>query len=99
MKQAQKRAHWTAIIEQQKQSTVSIKQFCQDNAIPYQTFYYWSKRLREHQQAQTVQPVVVDTSSHLPGASVVLVFANGIRAELPATLNAAQIKHWVDALQ
>ncbi|OOE56172.1 transposase, partial [Salinivibrio sp. ML323] len=42
MKQAQKRAHWAAIIEQQKQSTVSIKQFCQDNAIPYQTFYYWS---------------------------------------------------------
>ncbi|WP_241828150.1 IS66 family insertion sequence element accessory protein TnpA [Salinivibrio kushneri] len=53
MKQAQKRAHWAAIIEQQKQSTVSIKQFCQDNAIPYQTFYYWSKRLREDEQAQT----------------------------------------------
>jgi len=31
MNQAQKRAHWTAVIEQQKQSQLSIKQFCQAN--------------------------------------------------------------------
>ncbi|WP_424527938.1 IS66 family insertion sequence element accessory protein TnpA [Shewanella indica] len=33
MNQAQKRAHWTAVIEQQKQSQLSIKQFCQANGI------------------------------------------------------------------
>jgi hypothetical protein len=42
MNQAQKRAHWTSVIEQQKQSQLSIKQFCEDNGINYQTFFYWS---------------------------------------------------------
>ncbi|EKF9136352.1 hypothetical protein [Vibrio cholerae] len=29
----------------------------------------------------------------------IITFASGVRAELPTTLSAAQIKHWVDALQ
>lgn len=39
MNPAQKRAHWTSVIEQQKQSQLSIKQFCEDNGINYQTFF------------------------------------------------------------
>ncbi|MGL4938787.1 IS66 family insertion sequence element accessory protein TnpA [Shewanella sp.] len=99
MNQAQKRAHWTAVIEQQKQSQLSIKQFCRANGIPYQTFCYWSKRLHSTDTKQTLQPIVFNEQPHSSAEAVVLFFANGIRAELPVALNAAQIKHWVDALQ
>lgn len=99
MNQEQKRAHWLSVIEQQKQSQLSIKQFCEDKGISYQTFFYWSKRLSSPDAVQTLQPVVFDESHHALHESVVLFFANGIRAELPAAFSAAQIKHWVDALQ
>ena len=99
MNQEQKRAHWTSVIEQQQQSQLSIKQFCEDNSINYQTFFYWSKRLRSPEAIQTLQPIEFDEPHHSLFESVVLLFANGIRAELPAALSPAQIKHGVDVLQ
>lgn len=99
MKQEQKRAHWASIIEQQKHSQLTIKQFCQDNGINYQTFFYWSKRLRSSDSVPLLQPIVFEESHELSHSSVVICFANGIRAELPASLSPAQIKHWLDALQ
>ncbi|WP_102539196.1 IS66 family insertion sequence element accessory protein TnpA, partial [Vibrio breoganii] len=88
--------HWAQILEQQKQSPFSIKQFCTEQSISYQTFHYWSKKLSAIDDKPIVQPVVFEDS---PNGMVVLSFANGIRAELPISLNATQIKHWVEALQ
>lgn len=99
MNQEHKRTHWASVIEKQKQSQLSIKQFCEDKGISYQTFFYWSKRLRSPETVQTLQPIEFDESRHSLSEAVVLLFANGIRAELPAALSPAQIKHWVDALQ
>jgi hypothetical protein len=92
MNQEQKRAHWASVIEQQQHSQLSIKQFCTDNNISYQTFYYWSKRLRTHDKTQTLHPIVFDEHSHPQSTSVTIAIANGIHAELPTTLIAAQIK-------
>ncbi len=99
MNQEHKRTHWASVIEKQKQSQLSIKQFCEDKGISYQTFFYWSKRLRSPETVQTLQPIEFDESRHSLSETVVLLFANGIRAELPAALSPAQIKYWVDALQ
>ncbi|VEE61771.1 Uncharacterised protein [Shewanella putrefaciens] len=99
MNQEQKRAHWTFLIEQQKQSQLSNKQFCEDNSINYQTFFYWSKPLRSPETVQILQPIEFDEPHHSLSETVVLLFTHGIRAELPAALSPAQIKHWVDALQ
>ena len=99
MNQEQKHAHWAAIVEQQKQSPLSIKQFCADCGISDKTFYYWSKRLRSPDVTQTLQPIIFNDDEKAKAESVILTFANGICAELPTTLSAAQIKHWVDALQ
>lgn len=99
MNQEQKRAHWVSVIEQQKQSQLSIKQFCEDSNINYQTFFYWSRRLRSPETVQTLQPIEFDEPRLSLSESVVLLFANGIRAELPSALSPTQIKHWIDALQ
>jgi NRPS condensation-like uncharacterized protein len=96
MNQEQKRHHWAQILEQQKQSPFSIKQFCTEQSISYQTFHYWSKKLSATDEKPIVQPLVFDDAI---SDMVVLSFANGTRAELPTSMNAAQIKHWVEALQ
>ncbi|WP_156684051.1 IS66 family insertion sequence element accessory protein TnpA [Vibrio sp. UCD-FRSSP16_30] len=100
MNQEQKRHHWAQILEQQLNSNSTIKQFCLDNGINYQTFHYWFKKLNKLEEQIQVQPIVVTENNVGYTASVVvLTLHNGIRAELPTNLSASQIKHWIDALQ
>ena len=98
MDQQSKREHWATILEQQRQSELSIKQFCTAQNLNYQTFHYWSKKLTQLEPETKVQPIVV---SELTASTscVVLTLNNGIRAELPTTLSPSQIKSWVEALQ
>lgn len=99
MNQEQKRHHWAQILEQQQSSNLTIKQFCLNNDINYQTFHYWFKKFNKPEEQTQAQPIVV-TESHVDYARVVvLTLHNGIRAEIPAHLSGSQIKHWVDALQ
>ncbi|MDN2483398.1 IS66 family insertion sequence element accessory protein TnpA [Vibrio agarivorans] len=93
-----KRKHWSAILEQQRQSNLGIKQFCTEQNISYQTFYYWSKKLSQPEPETRVQPIVVSEPTASPSC-VVLTLSNGIKAELPTTLSPQQIKSWVEALQ
>ena len=44
MNQEQNRHRWAQILEQQQNSNLTIKQFCLDTDINYQTFYYWFKK-------------------------------------------------------
>lgn len=99
MNQQNKREHWANILEQQQQSGLSIKQFCINNNISYQTFYYWSKKLNQSEPETQVQPILVTDLVESCASCVVLTFNNGVRAELPTSLNSLQIKHWVEALQ
>ena len=98
MNQQSKRDHWANILEQQKNSNLSIKQFCIDNEISYQTFYYRSKKLSESEITTKIHPIIVTEPTQEQSNIVVLTY-NGLRTELPANLNSKQIKHWVDALQ
>ncbi|MPW35306.1 helix-turn-helix domain-containing protein [Vibrio sp. B1Z05] len=99
MNQQDKRAYWTTILEQQQRSGSSIKQYCIDNSISYQTFYYWAKKLNQPEPQTEVQPIVVTEPATDSSMCVILTFGNGIRAELPATLSPQQISQWVEALQ
>ena len=87
------------MLELQQNSNLTIKQFCLDNDISYQTFHYWFKKLSKPEEQTPVQPIVVTESYDEHTSLVVLTLHNGIRAELPTNLSASQIKHWIDALQ
>ncbi len=39
-------AQWQKFIEEQKQSGLNIKAFCQQHALPTSAFYGWRKRLK-----------------------------------------------------
>ncbi len=99
MNQEQKRAHWAAIVEEQQHSSLSIKRFCADKDISYQTFFYWAKQLRLPEESPTLQPIVINDVLSANLETVVLTFASGIRAEFPATLSHAHLAVWLDALK
>ncbi|OBT20558.1 transposase, partial [Vibrio sp. UCD-FRSSP16_10] len=73
MNQEQKRHHWAQILEQQLNSNSTIKQFCLDNGINYQTFHYWFKKLNKLEEQIQVQPIVVTENNVGYTASVVVL--------------------------
>jgi len=58
MSQSDKCQKWALIIEQQIRSKLSVKDFCHQQRVSYQTFYYWSKRLNEQQTEKQVAQAV-----------------------------------------
>ncbi|PFG46188.1 hypothetical protein ATG66_3310 [Vibrio sp. ES.051] len=99
MEQQSKRDHWANILEEQRQGNLTIKQFCAQQNVSYQTFHYWSKKLNQPEPETQVQPIVITELAESSASCVVLTSNNGVRAELPTNLNSLQIKHWVEALQ
>lgn len=45
MTSQEKYQYWSSLVEQQKQSGISITQFCAERDISYQTFYTWAKKM------------------------------------------------------
>ena len=96
MNQSEKHQKWPNTIQEQKQSQLSIKAFCQQNKISYQTFYYWSKQITAPVEAQKVQLIIIDNSDT---QFVAIILPTGMRVEIPCSLSRIQIKTWIEALQ
>ena len=94
MTQFEKHQYWTAIVNQQQNSGISIPQFCKQNDINYANFHYWMKKIE-----QIAHQVIINESSILNDEIVIIHLPNGIRAELPASLSLIQIQTWLKALQ
>ena len=45
----ERRAHWRSVVEQAAQSSVPIRQFCQEHRVDEQQYYYW-RRILAHEQ-------------------------------------------------
>ena len=99
MNTQEKQQYWSSLIEQQKQSDISITQFCAEQNISYQIFYTWVKKLRTQPEPQRLQPILVTDTSVESENIVTLVLTNGLRAQLPLHLSTSQIQHWVAALK
>ncbi|WP_305368994.1 IS66 family insertion sequence element accessory protein TnpA [Photobacterium leiognathi] len=98
MTQFEKHQYWTAIVNQQQDSGISIPQFCKQHDVNYATFHYWLKKLKQTDEEQIVHKVIMNDS--LPLDSVVVVhLPNELKVELPTSLSLAQIQTWLKALQ
>lgn len=66
------RAEWAEIIEQQSQSGLTIRSFCEQNDIALASFGKWKHRLKKdpatNETGPMFEPVVIDESqdSHSP---------------------------------
>ena len=81
------RAEWAEIIEQQSQSGLTIRAFCEQNTIGLASFGKWKQRLTKERPANAAspvfEPVVIDDSQddHLPrmdSTSVTLTLGSNI---------------------
>lgn len=56
--------------QRQKQSGLTVKEFCSNEIIAPSTFYYWQKKLRLNKKARSFIPLVVHEPSGIqPTAS------------------------------
>lgn len=58
MTQVEKREWWEQVIELQRESQVSVAEFCRHEGIKEHQFYYWKRRLSPKPQERKRQPFV-----------------------------------------
>jgi transposase-like protein len=90
---------WRTRISAQEQSGISVKQFCKQQGITEQSFYYWRKRL---QTTTAMRFALVEaeprrgTAEH---AAMELVLTTGERLRISAGVDAATLRQVLEALR
>lgn len=88
MRVTRTRAEARSLIERQQHSGLSVRAFCEQESLTAGTFYYWRKRLRASQQAEstTFAPVCFSHQADRGsvGPCIELTYPNGVRISLPA---------------
>ena len=74
----ERKAHWRPHVEAWEASGLSAKRFCEDNALPYWQFLYWSKRLRPAQPTSLANAFTRVVPVASPGV------AQGLHITLPS---------------
>lgn len=90
---------WRSRISAQERSGVTVKQFCAQQGLTEQSFYYWRKRL---QTPASMRFALVEAE---PGrgpaqyAALELVLRNGERLRIGAGVDATTLQHVLEALR
>ena len=89
--------NWRTRISAQERSGISVKQFCKQQGLTEQSFYYWRKRLQTPMRFALVEaePRQV-TADH---AALELVLTTGERLRISAGVNAATLRQVLEALR
>jgi transposase-like protein len=90
---------WRARISAQERSGISVKQFCKQQGVTEQSFYYWRKRL---QTTTSMRFALVEaeprrgTAEH---AALELVLTTGERLRISAGVDATTLRQVLEALR
>jgi transposase-like protein len=69
-------AHWSQVLNERKQSGLSIRAFCDRAGINEKTYYYWQRKLREAVCAELLANSQTD-SFYESGADTLSIEING----------------------
>jgi len=74
-------------VESWKASTLTQKQYCQQNGISLPTFYYWIKRIRykESHQPGGFIPLLVNGGKRVTHEDCEIHYPNGVTIRVPST--------------
>jgi transposase-like protein len=93
---------WRERIAAHERSGLSVKQFCEQQQITEQSFYFWRKRLREG-EGESMRFALVDTGAIRPQAPaepvLELVLASGERLRIGAGADATTLRSVLAALR
>ena len=87
-------------ISAQERSGISVKQFCKQQGLTEQSFYYWRKRL--HTTTTSMRFALVETEPRkrtAEHAALELVLTTGERLRISAGVDAATLRQVLEALR
>lgn len=88
---------WRTRISAQERSGISVKQFCRQQELTEQSFYYWRKRLQTPMRFALVEAAPRwGTADH---AALELVLTTGERLRISAGVDAATLRQVLEALR
>ena len=104
MKSNQKEQHWLNVIEQQKQSGLTIARYCKTNQINVSSFYGWKKRLTqtsngaESSQQHHLVPLFVSDSTTPSPSTLTLTIPNGFELAFNEQLAPERLAAFIKAM-
>jgi hypothetical protein len=90
---------WRARIGAQKQSGVSVKQFCAQQGLTEQSFYYWRKRLQAPASMRFALVEAEPRRGAAEHAALELVLTTGERLRISAGVDARTLQQVLEALR
>ena len=102
----EKHQRWLAIFSQQKNSNVSIIDFCRQHKINVSTFYLWRKKLAQHSDKkpppvdkQQLIPLMVSDSAFAAVPSLTITTPNGYQLNFNERLSPENLAAFIKVLQ
>ncbi len=91
---------WRQRIAAQQQRSLSVKQFCEEQGLTKQSFYYWRKRLEKPTPMRfaLVEAGATGRESATP-AALELVLRTGERLRIGAGVDATVLRQVLEALR
>ena len=90
---------WRARISEQERSGVSVKQFCAEQGLTEQSFYYWRKRLQTLSSMRFALVEADPRRGPAEHASLELVLRTGERLLIGAGVDASTLQRVLEALR
>jgi hypothetical protein len=90
---------WRSRIAAQKQSGVSVKQFCAQQGLTEQSFYYWRKRLQAPASMRFALVEAEPRRGAAEHAALELVLTTGERLRISAGVDARTLQQVLEALR
>jgi len=102
--QTERRAKWRALVNQQKQSGLTQREFCKEQQLKLSTFAYYAsvfsnkKKNSEKISNNNFIPVEIRNSSKHKAVKLKIIFPNGMTCFLPEDLEINTIKKFIEVL-
>ena len=90
---------WRTRISAQERSGISIKRFCQQQALSEKSFYYWRKRLQTTTSMRFALVEAEPRRGTAEPAALELVLRTGERLRISAGVDAATLRQVLEALR
>jgi hypothetical protein len=90
---------WRTRISAQERSGISVKQFCKQQGLTEQSFYYWRKRLQTPASMRFALVEAEPRRGTTDHGALELVLTTGERLRISAGVDAATLRQVLEALR
>lgn len=101
--QIEKRARWQELVNRQKQSGLTQKEFCKEQQLTLSTFVYYAsvfgnKKKKHKNPNNNFIPIEIQSSAKSKVLELKIIFPNGVQCFLSEDLESNKIKKFIEVL-